>query len=496
MQAHFACGGHLPGHAGNALAISADGNTLAVGAPHESSSARGINGDQNDTSLYSSGAVYVFIRQGNSWVQQAYVKASNPGQSDNFGSNIALSADGNTMAVSAYMESSAAKGVNGDQEDDSLPQAGAVYVFTRAGGTWSQQAYIKASNTGRAPNPNDPDDWGDGDQFGHSVALSADGNILAVGALSEDSGASGINNLAFQDDDSAPDAGAVYVFTRAGTTWSQQAYLKSSNNEAGDRFGYSLALSSDGNTLAVAGYDEDSSGRSVNAIPDNRRNGSGSVYVLVREGGTWRQQAYLKGSQLNNNDALGVSMSISADGNTIAAGTADDSCLVPGINAPCRGATWPPHLGAGSAGGAYVWFRTGNNWSEQAYFKSTNPELEDVFGARVSLSGDGNTLLVGAPNEDSKARDIDGDQHDNSAREAGAAYVFTRSGSTWSQRAYVKGSNTEAFDEFGSATAVSRDGKTIVVGAGVEASAARGINANQGDNSALGAGAVYVFSVN
>ena len=191
------------------MAVSADGTTIVVGAPHESSAARGINGNQNDTSLYNSGAVYVFTRRGDSVTQQAYIKASNPGLSDMFGMTVALSADGNTLAVSAPWESSKATGVNGDQADDSAPQAGAVYVFTRTGATWSQQAYLKASNTGRVPVG---DEVGDGDEFGFSLALSADGNTLAAGAVSED----GV-------DDTQAQAGAVYVFTRTGSTWAQQA---------------------------------------------------------------------------------------------------------------------------------------------------------------------------------------------------------------------------------------------------------------------------------
>ena len=172
------------------------------------------------------------------------------------------------------------------------------------------------------------------------------------------------------------------------------------------------------------------------------------------------------------------------------------ACLVPGINAPCIGATWPPHLGAGSAGGAYVWARSGNTWVEQAYLKASNPDLEDLFGVRVAISADGNTIVAGAPNEDSNAKGINGNQTNNRGDSSGAAYVFTRTGTTWTQRAYVKGSNTEAFDEFGSAVAISADGKTIVVGAPIEKSASKGVNANQADNSAEGAGAAYVFSVN
>jgi hypothetical protein len=269
---HFACGGSLPGHIGNAIAISADGNTVLVGAPHESSAARGINGDAADNSVYASGAAYVFVRRGDAWAQQAYVKASNAGQSDLFGMNVALSADGNTMAVAAPWERSAATGVNGNQDDDSLPQAGAVYVFTRSGDSWQQQAYVKASNTGRRD--------GDGDQFGFSVALSGDGNTLAVGATTEDSAATGIGGD--QANDAAASAGAVYVFARTGNTWAQQAYVKGSNTEAGDLFGYDVSLSNDGNTLAAAGYDEDGPGRGVNVDQGNEGNPSGANDVINR----------------------------------------------------------------------------------------------------------------------------------------------------------------------------------------------------------------------
>ena len=281
---HFGCGGALTGHTGIGVALSADGSTLAVGAPHESSGSKGINGNQNDESAYGSGAVYVFTRRGDSWAQQAYIKAARPGSSARFGSSVALNADGNTLAVGAMWEASSATGINGDENDTSIPQAGAAYIFTRSGTNWSQQAYLKASNTGRASSGAD-DDFGDGDQFGYSLALSGDGNTLAVGAISEDSRASGINNVAFQKDDSAASSGAVYVFTRTGATWSQQAYVKGANTEAGDLFGFNVGLSFDGNTMVVAGYDEDGSSRQVNGIPDNLRNGAGALYVFVRNGG-------------------------------------------------------------------------------------------------------------------------------------------------------------------------------------------------------------------
>lgn len=490
---HFGCGGSLSGHTGNAVSFSRDGSTLAVGAPHESGGAKTVNGNQNDESVYNSGAVYVFVRQGGDWRQQAYIKASNPGASDQFGSVVSLSGDGNTLAVSAPFESSAAKGVSGDQEDDSVPQAGAAYVFTRTGGTWSQQAYIKASNTGRPADPRSAEDWGDGDQFGYSLDLSADGNTLAVAAITEDSRAAGVNTLDFQNDDSAAQSGAVYVYARTGSAWAQQAYIKASNSEAGDLFGYNVGLSADGNVMAVSGYDEDGSGRQVNAIPDNRSNGAGCLYVFERTGGVWRQTAYLKGSRSEAVDALGYSLAISDDGNTIAGGAADETCLTPGVNPPgCIGG----EERNSSPGAAYVFVRAGNAWTEQAFFKASNPEMLDWFGVRVALSGDGNTLAVSATSEDSVAQGINGRQNDNSANESGALYFFTRNGTTWSQQAYVKGANTEAFDEFGTSLALSYDGKLLAVGAPKEDSAAKGANGDQRDNSAQEAGAIYVFSVN
>ena len=493
MSDHFAEGGALPGHTGMGLAVSADGNTIAVGAPHESSSTRGINGNESDDSAYNAGGVYVYSRSGGQWARQAYVKASNTGAGDYFGSFVALSADGNTMAVAAHWESSAATGVNGKQDDDSLPQAGAVYVFTRSGSTWTQQAYLKASNTGRAGSS--AEEPGDGDQFGFSLALSRDGNTLAVGANSEDSNAAGAKSD--QRDDSFNSAGAVYVFARNGTTWAEQAYLKadaSTNTGLGDQFGFSVALNANGNTLAVGVYDESGSGRAVNAPIDRMRGGSGAVYIFGRSGTTWTREAYLKTWNAEGGDSWGVSVALSDDGNTLATGSLDEDCVCTGVvNAPSDvGAT--DQKADLSTGAAAIFVRSGATWSQQAYIKASNSGQEDWFGVRLALSGDGNTLAVGAPNEDSAAQGINGRQNDDSASEAGAVYLFTRSGAAWSQLAYVKGANTEAFDEFGGALGLSRDGRTMVVGAKGEDGSARGANGNQADNSLDEAGAAYVFT--
>ena len=492
MFDHFGEGGALDGHIGIGVAISSDGNTMAVGAQHESSSARGIDGNQDDESAYNAGAVYIFTGGGANWAQQAYVKPSNAEGGDHFGSTVALSDDGNTMAVAAYWESSGATGVNGDEADNSIPQAGAAYVFTRSGTTWTQQAYIKASNTGV---PAVEGVQSDGDQYGFSLALSGDGNTLAVGAVTEDSSATGINGD--QTDDSAVSAGAVYVYTRTGTDWSQQGYIKPpppaevDDATNGDMFGYSLALSADGDTLAVGSYDEDGSSREVNGPVDGERGGSGTAYVFTRAGTTWNQQAYLKVSNAEAGDSWGIAVALSADGNTLAMGTADEDCPATGVNpAACD----DDREAATSVGAAAVFVRDGTTWTQQAYIKASNTGVADQFGIRLALSGDGDALAVAGPSEDSDGQGINGTQDNDSAIEAGAVYLFTRNGAEWAQQAFVKGSNTEAFDEFGGSVALNGDGRTLVVGARGEDSAAPAVNGDQADNALDESGAVYVFT--
>jgi len=480
---HFGNGGTLEGHA---IALSGDGNTLAVGAPYESSGAKGINGDQHDNSVYAAGAVYIFVLKNGAWSQQAYIKASNPGQSYRFGYMVSLSQDGNTLAVSAVFEASAAKGINGDQTDKSIPQAGAAYVFTRAGAAWAQQAYIKASNTGEPAVGKQPSK---GDQFGFSIGLSADGNSLAVGAISEDSGAKGINGD--QNDNSVMSSGAVYIFTRTANTWSQQAYIKPSNPGANNLFGYSVGLSADGNTLAASAYDEGSATREINGPMDRNRRGSGAIYVFTRTGTAWAQTAFLKASNAEAQDSLGYEIAISQDGNTVLGGAADEDCFTPGINP--MGCDNDEKLDS-STGAAYVFVRNDGKWTQQAFIKSSHPNRNDWFGSRLTLSGDGNTVAVSAQLEDGGSKGINGDQGNLSAEDAGAIYLFTRNGTTWTQQAYVKAANAKAYYEFGSAPALSKDGKTMAVGSRGEAGGAKGVNGNMNDDSAPGAGAVYIFT--
>jgi hypothetical protein len=452
---------------GLTVAMSGDGNTMAVGSASEDGAAKGVNGKQGDSSTVNAGAVYIFARMGSAWVQEAYLKASNAKAGDQFGSSLAISNDGNTVAVGALGEPSSATGINGDQADKSMPGAGAVYVFTRAGSAWSQQAYIKASNTGEKS---------DGDQFGYSLALSGDGNTLATGAISERSAATGINGN--QADKSADGAGAVYVFTRAGTAWSQQAYVKPWNTTArGNLFGYSVGLSGNGDTMAVGAYDEE--------------RGKGAAYIFVRKGAEWSQQIRLMASNAETGDSLGCSIAISDDGNTMVAGAFDEDSLLRGIQPPTEGSN--DQASDVSTGAAYVFVRNGAAWTQQAFIKATNTRLNDQFAWALSLSRDGNTLAVGSHLEDSGASGLNGNQEDATAVDSGAAYIYTRTGTSWAPAAYVKPSTSRASAEFGISLSLSSDGKALAVGAFKDSGGGTGVNPAKAAKPAAESGAAYVY---
>ncbi len=413
--------------------ISLSRGTLAIGAVSEDSAATGIEGDQANNAAEDSGAVYVFRKTDERWVQEAYIKASNTGAHDRF-FNVSLSGD--TLAVGAEREDSAATGINGNQADDSAEDSGAVYVFRRTGTSWVQEAYLKASEaTGR---------------FGGSVSLS--GNTLAVGAPRESAG------------------GAVYVFRRTGTAWSQEVRVKGSNVSYSDDFGTSVSLS--GDSLAVGSWGDDSPG-----TEDNR----GAVYVFRRTDTAWEEQAYLHASNAEPGDRFGGKVSLS--GNILAVSSTSEDSAATGVDGDQNDNT------AVDSGAVYVFRRTGTDWSQEAYIKASNTDAEDHFGIEVALSG--RLLAVGAEFEGSNAVGIDGDQTDNASTRSGAAYIFRRVSTTWVQETYLKASNTNAYDYFGTGLALS-DG-ILAVGASTERSAATGVEGDQADTSARGSGAVYIF---
>ena len=375
--------------------VTLSGDTLAVGARLEESAATGVDGNQADNSADDSGAVYVFRRSGSTWAQEAYLKASNTGATDYFGSSVALS--GNTLAVGAYGEDSAATGVDSDQASNTAVDSGAVYVFRRSGSSWAQEAYLKASNTGAS------------DYFGSSVALSQD--TLAVGAYGEDSVATGVDGN--QLDNSASNSGAVYVFRHDGSAWAQEAYLKASNTGAGDYFGTSVALSQD--TLAVGATEEASADTGVDGNQaNNSASDSGAVYVFRRADSAWAQEAYLKASNTGAGDYFGRSVALNGDTLAVGAYREDSAATGAGGSQDDDSAEY--------SGAVYLFHRAGSAWAQEAYLKASNTGASDYFGYSVALSQD--TLAVGAYREDSAATGAGGSQDDDSALESGAAYIF------------------------------------------------------------------------
>lgn len=465
---------------GASIGLSADGMTLVVGAANEDSDATGVGGSQASDAAPSAGAAYVFSRDGlGVWSQAAYLKASNSQMADYFGTEVAVSGDGSTIAVSALGEDSGATGVGGAQDDETAASSGAVYVFTLDGkGAWSQMAYLKASNTAQ------------GDTFGFALALSGDGDTLAVGALGEGSAATGVNGD--ENDNSLLSAGAVYVFDRDdGGAWSQAAYIKASNPDEMDQFGHALALSADGETLAVGarGEDGNSTGIGGNQANDSAT-GSGAVYVFTRDGTSqWGQQEYIKASNTDPNDMFGGALALSHDGDVLVVGAGGEDSAATGV-----GGNTADNTVSGS-GAVYVFDRdVGGAWSQGAYLKAFHSDAV-AFGTRtVAVSGDGSRIAVGASSESSGAVGINGDVTDRSAQSAGAVYMFQRDRKgDWTTGAYVKSPNTNAGDQFGIRVALSGNAHTLAVGANGEASDATGIGALQDNNNASDAGATYLY---
>jgi hypothetical protein len=407
------------------------------------------------------GAVHVFRRGSHGAWQPVTTLRPLVGPDDGFGSEIALSGDGRTLAVGAMEDSGRARGIGGDPHDR-VPRpgsgvvhglTGAVWVYALRDSGWMLQEYIKASNPG------------EGDLFGRSVALSRNGDWMAVGALNESSRARGIDGG--QCNDCAPSSGAVYVFQRdARGRWRQREFVKASNADARDQFGIAVALSGDGRVLAVGANGEASAASRVEGDPaDNSQPLAGAVYVFERgRSGGLVQGAYLKARVEQGPNMFGFALSLSAAGDVLAVGARDEAADPVSTSIQ----PWPGRYGVGRV---YVFSRRAGSprWMPPAVLSASNAGMADRFGTDVKLSGDGRTLAVGAPEEDGGIPGVDAPQHDDSAQDAGAIYVFriTRAG-LWRQRAYVKTPTTRQYGYVGYIDAgglgLSAAGDTLVVG--------------------------------
>lgn len=411
-----------------------------------------------------------------------YFKASNTDDDDRFGTSVALSADGSTLAVGAPGESSDGRGINtpGVQSSNLSAQSGAVYVFARSGATWVQQAYIKASNADAQ------------DNFGGALALSADGNYLAVGAPGESSNSAG--NPANND---ARSSGAVYVYQRTAGTWTEEAYIKPSSPLEYSFFGGNLyqslfgitipgspvALSADGATLVV--------GASGQAVPtpdtgDVDPTNEGAAYVFTRTGSAWTQDAVIKPAQVDSGDIFGHSVAVSDDGSLIAVGAPLEDGAGRGINVDASNDS------AEGAGAAYVFLRTSTGWSE-TYLKPSNARSGQRFGHAVALAGNGDTLVISATDESSN--DVNAPE-DTSQPSSGALYVFERSSGLWSETQRLKADFIAQGHQLGMSLAISADGSLIAASATGDDSIGRAVTGSPTNTEATNAGAVITFTRN
>lgn len=302
---------------------------------------------------------------------------------------------------------------------------------------------------------------------------------MVVTAPGEDSMATGVNGD--QTDNNASASGAAYTYVRNGTVWRFQSYIRASNADPGDNFGASIAISR--NIVLVDAPSEDGNSTVINGDQSNNSaSAAGAACVLVRTGGAWVQQAYLKALNAESVDTYGFGVAIAGNTAVVTARGEDSSAI--GVDGSFS------NTGASAAGAAYVYLRKGGIWSHQGYLKASNTDQFDLFGDRVAMTAD--SIVISATGEDSTSGGgINGIPGNNGVSGSGAAYVFGRSGNQWAQEAFLKASNAGVSDMFGSVLAISP--RDIVVGATGEDSSSITINFGQSDNTALESGAAYVY---
>jgi hypothetical protein len=323
---------HAGDRFGSALALSGDGNTLVVGAPADVSCGIGVGASPADAGTVASGAVTVYVRSGNSWTAQAFIKPGSADVAAEFGAAVALSEDGNWLAVGAPREANDTRSINGTGCTTCRPDSGAVSVYQRnAQGQWGFKAYIKAANADA------------GDHFGHALAISNDGRVLVVGAPFEDSAGVAISDR--PDDDSSPDQGAAYVFRRrADDSWYQHQYMKQQAGAPGRNwYGYSVAMGTDARYLAIGVPRIDTGGAVVGqwAADEERCACQGSVDIYrsgpdsnftTAEFGDFRYVFGLDGRATG--DRFGWRVALSSSGATLAIAAPGDDGGERGLDGP------------------------------------------------------------------------------------------------------------------------------------------------------------------
>lgn len=431
---------------GVSTALNSDGTILAVGCILD------------DETVSNSGSVYVYIRQGQQWILQQKLYASDPAVDKFIGYGLAISSDGSYILI----------GATGDNSGK-----GSVYVFLRNGNVWTQQTKLVASD-GLLNN-----------NFGHDVCMNADATIAMVAAPD-------------RDDNSLTDSGCVYIFTRSGSTWTQQQKIYAPLKAASDRFGIGMSMNAAGDYALIASYVRDDKGtntgvvfefsRSVNTwthkhtlYPNVSEANEGfglsialnalgdfaligghkeKVHVFTRIGDTWTQRNTLYSATSEVGEAFGRAVALTADAKIAAIGASADN--VSGVR----------------TGSVYIFTNPGESLVSEVneglmYQTKLQPNdltINSVFGASSAINSRGDRIIIGASNESTETV-------------AGAAYIYDRFGDTWVQSAKIEPNDGVSGDVFGRSVAMNGDGTVVLVGS------------RDNSEKASKAGAVYMFKL-
>lgn len=298
---------------GLSVSLSSDGNTAIVGAPYK----------KNDT-IENAGKVYIFGRTGSAWSKQAEFISGEATQTSVYGWSVSLAGDGKTAVVGA-------KG---------LSSRGKVYIYTRNGNVWTKQTDIPGESFG--------------DSFGESVSLSADGNMVMIGA--------------YMKSQQFTQQGFVYVYSRSASQWKQTAKFSATDKNIYDRFGAFVDISGDGNTAVIA-----AAGKEIDNLKFR-----GKIYVYVRSGDIWSEQSSFIDPEGIGNEFMGKCV-ISDDGNIVLFGSGERK------------------LGGTARGKVFVYARSGNAWTKLEDVYCSDPIDYNRFGANLSISGNGKVSLIATP---------------------------------------------------------------------------------------------------
>jgi hypothetical protein len=369
---------------GFGASVALSGDTLAVGAPWQNGGSAGVNAAQTTSGADASGAVYVFTRSSKGWSQQAYLKGDARVAGDYFGTDVAILDD--VLVVGATRS-------DPTMTAGMTPHAGAVYVYVRSAGVWSQQARLSAS------------DGNIGDLFGLRLALSKD--LVVVGAPASGADASG----------------AVYLFSHDASGWKQIKKLKASKPIGDSAFGSALAL--DGDTLAV-GAQKDASSATA----------GGSAYVFTHRDGDWFEQQRVEPAVARDSATFGWSVAVQGDTLVVGAPRATLNLMAP-------------------SGEAYVFDRAAGHWNQSGVLQAPVPRNTDYFGVDIKLTP--TLLLIGSSGDASGTGGLQGDVQNRGAPQSGAIYLYARQPSGFVMSTYIKASSPARGDAFGIRVALSGD---------------------------------------